>query len=98
MFLSSVLYNSQSWTNLSTTDLGRLEILQLNYLKRILQAPASTPNVSVFLELGILPIEAEIHKKQLTFLHHILTLSPDDPVLIAYHEQMSFPFEPNWAN
>ena len=45
-----------------------------------------------------IPIENEIHVKQLTFLHHVLSLDDNDPVRKTYHQQTKFPFEPNWAN
>ena len=34
----------------------------------------------------------------MNFLHHILNLSTDDPVLQMYYEQLSLPRENNWAN
>ena len=40
----------------------------------------------------------EILQEKLSFLHHILTLPPDDPVQIAYEEQKMYSGEPNWYN
>ena len=49
------------------------------------------------LELGILPIYDVINCRKLLFLHHILNLKEDDPVLKLYKEQNKLPFEKNWA-
>ena len=59
VFLASVLFNSQTWTRLTKSDLKNLLTIQLKYLKRMMHAPNSTPNVSVFLELGVLPVSYE---------------------------------------
>ena len=48
--------------------------------------------------MGVLPIIAEINIKKLTFLHHILTLDNDDPVLKTYQQQKTYIAEKNWAN
>ena len=97
LFLQIVLYNAQAWTNLSIRDKKNLQTIQLKYLKRIFRAPTSTSNCLTFLETGTLPIEHEIHIKQLMFLHHILTLPMNDPVRLNYEEQKKYPAA-NWAN
>ena len=98
MFLSSVLFNCQAWSNLTETDINLLQTAQLRFLKRMLKTPRSTPNACLFLDLGLLPIKYEIHKRQLTFLHHILSLEENDPVQSMFYQQKLLPFEKNWAN
>ena len=70
LFLSTMLFNSQSWTNLSKKDINDLQVCQLRMLKKILGGARSTSNSFTFLELGVLPISYEIHKRQISFLHH----------------------------
>ena len=98
LFLSTMLFNSQTWSNLRQKDIDSLRKLQLKYLKRILGVASSTANAFIFLELGVLPIEFEIEKRQLMFLHRILQLEPTDPVLRLFKEQMKFneAGEKNW--
>ena len=98
IFVQVVIYNSCSWSNLTKIQVTKLQTIQLKFLKRILHAPASTTNSFIYLELGITPIEYNIHMAQLNFLHHILTLDKLDPVLQDYHQQNIFPFEKNWYN
>lgn len=98
IFLAIVLYNAQAWSNLTANNIRDLQVIQLRYLKRMLHAPTSTSNIVTFLETGTLPIENEIHIRQLTFLHHIINLQDDDPVKTTYYQQMKYPYEPNWAN
>ena len=98
LFIQVVLYNSQAWSNLTKADIKSLQTVQLKYLKRVFFAPSSTSNPLTFLETGILPIQYLIHARQLTFLHHILSLQDNDPVKRAYQQQLQYQMAPNWAN
>ena len=84
LFLSSMLFNSQTWSKLRKKDIDALKITQLKFLKRIIGVASSTPNAFVFLELGVLPIDFEIEKRQLMYLHRILLLDENDPVHKMY--------------
>lgn len=98
LFVPVVLYNSQAWSNLTKQNIMSLKTTQMKYLKRIFHTPPSTSNAITLLETGILPIEQEINKRQLNFLHHILSQEEDDPVKLVYREQLKFVGERNWAN
>ena len=98
IFVPTLSYGAQTWTNLTAEDERILKTSQLRFLKRILRAPNSACNSIVFLELGVLPVTAEIIILKLTFLHHILTLEDDDPVKQVYVEQLKIPGEKNWGN
>ena len=98
LFLSSVIFNSQSWRNLTEKNIAQLQSIQVRLLKKFLNAPSSTSNSFVFLELGVLPIRYEIHQRQLTFLHHIVNLNEDDPVYCLYENMKRLPGERNWFN
>ena len=88
LFLSTMLFNSQTWSKLRVEDLLQLQILQLKYLKRAIGVSSSSPNSQVYLELGVLPIKAEIHKRQLGYLHRILNLEGNDPVHEMFRNMM----------
>ena len=98
LFLSSILFNSQAWRNLSNDDLKQLKSLQLRILRKICGTSSSVSTSFIFLELGVLPIKYEIHKRQLNNLHHIINLGPDDPVRLAYENMKLLPAESNWFN
>ena len=98
VFLASVLFNAQTLTNLTKSQFDQLRTIQLKFLKRMIRTPNATPNAFTFLELGVLPIDYEVHKRQLVFLHHILTLPQSDPVYKLYEKQKLLKYEKNWAN
>jgi hypothetical protein len=96
VFVQTVMNNSGAWCGLSKENLEKIRICQMKYLKRILHTPRSTPNVAVLAELGIKPIENELHERQLNHLHHIVSLDEKDPVKMVYEEQKRFMFEKTW--
>ena len=98
LFLSSILFNSQAWRNFTKTDFSQLQTLQLRLLKKLVGAPSSISSSFLFLELGVLPIKYEIHKRQISFLHHIVNLNDGDPVRMLYEHMKRLPFEQNWLN
>ena len=98
LFLSTVLFNSQAWSNLTKKDFDDLQTCQLKMLKKIIGGARSTSNAYTFLELGVLPIAYEVHKRQICFLHHILNLQDDDPVKEMYQNMKQLPGEKNWYN
>ena len=97
-YLPTLIFNCQSWTNITNKDITKLRTLQLKYLKRMLRVPQATANCFVYLETGILPIDHEIWRRQLTYLHHILNLDDNDPVKVLYTQMVKLVGEKNWGN
>ena len=96
LFMSSMTFNSQTWTNLKESEISKLEKLQLKCLKKILQVPGSTTNSFTFLEFGELPMKYVIERNQLTFLYHIFHLEEEDPVKKMWESQRKLSGEKNW--
>jgi len=57
--------------NLQNKDMATLCSFHLSTLKRLQSLPIRTANSAVYLLLGILPISAELHKRQLSLFHQI---------------------------
>ena len=88
LFLSTVLFNSSTWSNLRKKDIEALRKVQLKMLKRTVGVASSTSNAFIYLELGVLPIDYEIEKRQIMFLYRILQLEPTDPVYNLFCEMV----------
>ena len=56
LLVSSVLFNSEAWYNITKAELELIESVDLMLLRGILKAPKSTPKEMLFQELGILPL------------------------------------------
>ena len=75
-----------------------LSTMQMKFLKKTMMVRQAVSNSFVCLELGVLPVEYEIHKRQLSFLHHIIHLEDDDPVKRMWKNQKQLPEHNNWWN
>ena len=98
VFISTLLFNCQTWTRVRKYDIDTLAVVQLIYLKQALRVPYSTPNVVVYFEMGLLPIEYVIDMRRFVYLHYILMLTNDEPVKNLYYQQLELAFEEHWAN
>ncbi|VDI25646.1 Hypothetical predicted protein [Mytilus galloprovincialis] len=68
--LPVLLYGMELLTP-SGKPLEQLEIFQKRMLKQILSLPTRCPDPAVYILTGILPVEAQIHIKTLTFFNNI---------------------------
>ena len=96
ILLSSMLFNSQAWSGVTEKNIKSLSVIQLRFLKKMMGVRRATSNAFLYLELGILPIKYEIHKRQLSFLHHIINLDEEDPVKKVWRNQTSLPKHTCW--
>ena len=79
VFLPRLIYNCESWSNMTDKDCQALQSAQLLYLQNVMEVRRGTPIVAFYPEPGILPIQFEIEKRQLLFLRCILNKDFDDP-------------------
>ena len=98
IFLASTLFNAQAWSNITERNMDKLSIMQMKFLKKSMNVRQAVANSFVCLELGVLPIENEMHKRQLSFLHHIIHLDKEDPVKKMWEYQKLLPNHNNWWN
>ena len=71
---------------------------QLLYLRNVMEVPRGTPIAALYLELGILPIQFEIEKRQLLFLRRMLNKDIVDPLQLVCNEQLKYEFEKSWVS
>ena len=72
IFLSSIIFNSEAWYNMTNNDIDMLESVDEQLLRRILDAPVTTAKEMLYLELGVIPIRHIIRGRRLNFLKYIL--------------------------
>ena len=65
LFINSILTNSETWYNLSKTEVDQLEQIDEQLLRDILETGRSTPKVMLYLEMGCLPIRFILMKRRI---------------------------------
>jgi len=54
---SKLLYNAETWINLTKGDVKKLEVMQMNFYKRLIGLLGGSQNAAVMKELGAMPTE-----------------------------------------
>ena len=98
LFLSSILLNSEAWYNVSPADIEQLEIVDQSLIRRILEAPCSTPTASLYLEMGCLPIRYIIKTRRIMYLHYILNQEENSLLVKFFQAQKDDPVKGDWTN
>jgi hypothetical protein len=64
--------------NLNQKQLGILSKFHIDNLRKFQSLPIRTATAVIYLLIRAMPIEAEIHKRQISFLHNILNYNNDN--------------------
>ena len=72
LLVSSMIHNSEAWYNITNREMDLLETVDLQFLRKVLNAPRSTPKEMLYLETGCVPFREIIRKRRILFLHYIL--------------------------
>ena len=74
--IPTLLYNAETWQEISNKTVEELETIQLSFLRSILGVGSGCPTVLLYSETATLLMEFRILQKKLLFLHHLYNL-PD---------------------
>ena len=92
--LPKLLYNTDSWQEISPNTIQELENLQLQFYRCLLAVGSGCPIPSLYYETGGMLMELRILQKKLIFLHHCLTtpwlLQDCQELIIDNMEQINF--------
>ena len=75
LLVNGMLFNTDVWYNLSSKDIKELSNVDRHLLCRILKTPTSTPQESLYLELGIEEFDVILSKRRLLYFHDVITRS-----------------------
>ena len=92
------MISNYTWYCLSLVDIEQLESVDQALLKRILEVPSSTPKVSLYLEMGCLPIRFIIKSRRLMFLQYILQQKENSLILNFFKAQNKNPVRGDWSD
>ena len=68
MFVNGVLFNSEVWHGLNSTDITMLSIVDNQILRYIIGAHAKTPTEFLFLETSALPLSLIVSSRRMIYL------------------------------
>ena len=98
LLVSSLLFNSEAWFNVTKAELDLLETADLGLLRRILKAPKSTPKEMIYLELGCIPLRDLIRQRRLAFLFYIVNQDQNSMIYRVFQSQMKNKTSKDWVS
>ena len=87
-----LLYNCETWTNISKGSMSLLNDLQFMFLRYLLATPKTCPKPALVWETGFLLMEHRIAVRKLTFYHHLMNLPKDSLAYQVADTQIKFGF------
>ena len=72
LLVSSMLFNSEAWYNLTKQEVALLETVDLYFLRSIFTTMKTVPKEMLYLETGCVPFGELIRERRLRFLHYLL--------------------------
>ena len=97
MFLSGILNNVEVWYGMTKSEVEEFDNLDLSLLRKILQAPISTPKEAFYLELGLLPLGVQLKVKRINYLKYLLTRKQDEMISKFFWTQWRNPTRGDWT-
>ena len=97
LFLGSVLNNVEIMYNLTEKELSEFDALDLLLLRRILNAPSSTPKEAFYLELGLIPASTQIKARRIKYLHYLLNKKKSEMISMFFTTQWRKPDKGDWV-
>jgi hypothetical protein len=92
-----MLTNAEVWYGVSQTGLNELEEVDKLLLRRILNAPSSACIESLYLELGLTPINIIIKARRINYLHYLVRLGENDMLSKVFKAQWKYPVRDDWT-
>ena len=97
LLVSSMLFNSEAWYNITKAEMELLETVDLMLLRGILKAPKSTPKEMLFLELGLVPFREIVRQRRLGFLFYILNQNKNSMINRVFESQRRNKTKKDWV-
>ena len=91
MFVNGVMFNSETWQGLGSTDITMLEVVDHKLMDVICNGHSKTPTEFYYLETGTLPIKNVLASRRIMFLHTILGRDKDEITRRVLEAQINNP-------
>ena len=95
--VNKVLVNSEVWYPINETNLKSLVRVDEIFMRKIFEVCESTPKESLYLELGLIPIDDIVKCRRIMYLHYILTQDKNQLLYKFFQAQMRNPSKGDWT-
>ena len=98
ILLSKMLLSAESWYKLFDYQIEKLEEVDLNFYRKLLNCHSKTGLEFLFSETGTIPIKLKIRCRRLLYWWHILTVNKTEMINKVYSAQKLAPASGDWVH
>ena len=95
--INGILTNAEVWYSLGRKEVCDLEQIDRMFLRQVLGAASSVSNESLYLELGVIPIEIVIKARRISYLHYLANLGQSEMLYKVFITQWKYPDKGDWT-
>ena len=78
-------------------EIGKFEMIDKMFFRKVLKDSSTTPVTALFLELGIIPVKFIIQARRIMYLHYLLNLHKEDLLFKVFEAQTDDPIKNDWC-
>ena len=94
---NGILFNSEAWSNVSDSDMERLEQVDTSALKDLVTGHSKCSKAFYYLEFGALMIRHIVMIKRLMYHHHIINRDDGEIIKKVYQKQEESSCKGDWV-
>ena len=91
-----MLYNSNTWVNMKTSDYEDLQKVQNFFVHSLMRCPRNTPGFANYKEFGLIPIENQIERNKMVLHGHIVMQDDKSLVKRVVIEERNWEHTKSW--
>ena len=95
--INGILTNAEVWYGITKSQMDELEEVDKLLIRRILNAPISACVESLYLELGLIPINIIVKSRRVKFLHYLARLDEGEMLYKVFYAQWKYPVKNDWT-
>ena len=96
VIVPTVFHNIETWSRITKDDINELESMQERMVKSMCEQMISTPYFGLLAEIGVWPIEQQLHYRQILLFHNIVITKETRLITEIIKNQMKEPWKGCW--
>ena len=94
---NGILFNSEAWSNVTDSDMERLEQVGTAALKALVAGHSKCTKAFYYLEFGTLMIRHKVMIRRILYHQHIITRGENETIKKVYYKQKEKPCKGDWC-
>ena len=95
--INAILTNAEVWYSLGNREIADLQQVDYMMLRKVLAVPSSVSIESLYLELGIIPLNIILKSRRINYLHYLANQKENSMLFKVFINQWRRPVKGDWV-